>query len=855
MATIRTAIELEDRLSGVLNNVLDTVSMTVSAIEKMNRNLDKPIEASYFDGIRDNIADTSVDLQNLSEKIQKVHDKAEAPIASVPAAAVQPVAAPIHWQSDSLNVFTNTGIERFRQEIQSTETMLHKISESQLNIAANSEQTSVFPAAMTSDMQNMQARITAIQNRVREIGSKPVKLVTAADCAMLEQLRGQLAGITGQQETLNAAVEAMDVSEANRAYLQLSQTVGNTERYIRDNAAEQEKFNKKIDLGISGSDRLTRSIKSAAAAYISVQSLGKVLNLSDDLTQTTARLNMMNDGQQTTAQLQEMIFQSAQRSRGAYQETADAVAKLGLMAGDAFGSSAEVVAFMEQVNKQFRIAGTGADGVRAAMLQLTQAMGSGVLRGEEFNSIFEQAPTIMQSIADYLEVPIGQLRNMAAEGEITAGVVKAAMFAAADETNARFESMPMTFEQVWTSFENQALMAFQPVMDRLSEIANSDRFQEFADNAADSLADVADAALDVLNGLIDVANFVSDNWSDIAPLIESVATAMLFWKTATGLATVAQNLYNASLQACPIVWIIDAIALAIVLGIAFDRMINSVMGNIVGGVYVVRAFFDNCAMWVANLFIAIGKYLKACWNNMLTGFNNTWVGVQKGFWFFVENFLKGIVVISDKINSLVSVFGIEIDTSGMLEQIDNIAAKRQELENQTKAFIDPRKAWNEGWSTFKVFEDGWADKAYKQGEIFGNAMSESHDDIYENVKNGIKSWIFGAEDIGGMAGGAGLGANAFLNDDFSDLYQGVYNIDENTGSMADSLSVTDEELKYLRDIAERETINRFTTAEINFDMSGMQNTVNNDNDIDGILTKITDAVIENVFIAAEGVHA
>ncbi len=381
MATIRTAIELEDRLSGVLNGVLNSVNVTVSAIEKMNGNLNRPIESTYFEEIRNSIARTSVELGNLNEDMERTAGTA----ARVPAVPhMQPAAGAVEWQTDSVNVFTNTGIERFKQEIQSAETMLRRISESQLNIAAHSEQTSIFPAAMTKDMQNMQARITAVQNKVREIGAKPINLVTAADSAMLEQLRGQLAGITNEQESLNAAVEAMDVSEANQAYLRLSRTVGNTERYIRDNAAEQERFNRKIDMGIGGSDKLMRSIKGIAAAYISVQSLTKALDLSDQFSQTTARLNMMNDGLQSTENLQNMIFRSAQRSRGSYQATADAVAKLGLMAGDAFGSSAEVVAFMEQINKQFTIAGTNATGIDAAMLQLTQAMGSGVLRGEEF---------------------------------------------------------------------------------------------------------------------------------------------------------------------------------------------------------------------------------------------------------------------------------------------------------------------------------------------------------------------------------------------------------------------------------------------------------------------------------------
>ena len=196
------------------------------------------------------------------------------------------------------------------------------------------------------------------------------------------------------------------------------------------------------------------------------------------------------------------------------------------MAGDAFSSSEETIAFMEQVNKQFRIAGTEAAGIDAAMLQLTQAMGSGVLRGEEYNSILEQAPNIIQAIADYLEVPKGELKDMAAEGMITADIVKAAMFAAADETNAKFESMPMTFEQIWTSFENHALMAFQPVLERMNEIGNSEAFQGIVDNAITALSVVAGLALEAFDLLVAGAQLLADNWSWLSPIIYGVAGAL-----------------------------------------------------------------------------------------------------------------------------------------------------------------------------------------------------------------------------------------------------------------------------------------------------------------------------------------
>ena len=326
----------------------------------------------------------------------------------------------IEWHSSGVEVFTGSGIERFQQEVQSANDMLNTLGSTQASIAARAAQVNIFPPNMVADMNGMQNRIQAIQTRIQAIEGNPMNLGTDTANAELEQLRSQLHQAVQEQESMNRAVQNMDIQAANQAYLHLSQIVGGTERHIRDNVDEQGRFNRRVEQGTHKTNELKRMIGGVITAYATIQTVSNALSLSDTFASTTARLNMMNDGLQTTQELQDRIFLSAEWSRGLYQATADAVSKLGLMAGDAFDSSQEIVAFMEQVNKQFRIAGTEAAGIDAAMLQLTQAMGSGVLRGEEYNSILEQAPNIIQTIADYLEVPKGKLKDMAAEGKITA---------------------------------------------------------------------------------------------------------------------------------------------------------------------------------------------------------------------------------------------------------------------------------------------------------------------------------------------------------------------------------------------------------------------------------------------------
>lgn len=654
MATIRTAIELQDNFTGVLNSIISAVNMGLSAMDDLNRSMNNPVDTASFDAAREAANQATIAIQNMEAAMQN----ADAPTTGTPAAPQNtapvhipvvpdvpdplvenpaPVPVPVEWQTDNMEVFTGTGVERFQQEVQSANNMLNTLNTTQERIAATAAQTDLFPAGAVADMNNMQNRLTAISQRIQAIESNPLNLGSDEANAELEQLRGQLDQAVQEQEALNRAVENMDVEAANQAYLRLSQTVGNTERYIRDNTDEQGRFNRAIEDGTEQANNLMNMIKGAVAAYVSVQTVQKALDLSDQLTSTTARLNLMNDGLQTTQDLQNMIYLSAERSRGSYQRTADAVSKLGLMAGDAFNSSEEIIAFTEQLNKQFTIAGTEAAGIDAAMLQLTQAMGSGVLRGEEYNSILEQAPNIIQAIADYLDVPKGQLKDMAAEGQITAEIVKNAMFAAADETNAKFESMPKTFSQIWTSFQNTALMAFQPVLQRLNEIANSEAFQAFVENAVEALSMVAGIALEIFDLMVQVGTVIADNWSWISPIVYGVAGALAVYygwlllvkgaeiamAVATGISTLAKMLavpvyaaltgatmadtaaqwgLNAALYACPIVWIIILIIALIALFYAAVAAVNHFAGTTVSATGIICGAFMVALAFIGNIF-------------------------------------------------------------------------------------------------------------------------------------------------------------------------------------------------------------------------------------------------------------
>lgn len=928
MSSIQTGIELNDQFSGVLNNIISSVNLAVSAMADMQQSMNADIDTSSLQGARDEINQATAALNELNDAMQQdrniqptapqveqtapdiappvvdggnqepipvqidpvlpdplIENPDPVPLEVQPNAPpdIDPVEVPVTWQTDNLDVFTGTGVERFQQEVQSANDMLNTLNTTQAHIAQTAQGMDILPDEAVQDMTTMQQRLSAIQQRIQQIENNPVNMGTDQANAELEQLRGQLNNAIQAQNELNDAMQNMDVSAANTAYLQLSQTVGNTERYIRDNVDEQGRFNQEIASGTQQANELTNTIKRAVAAYVSIQSVGKALDISDELTQTTSRLDMMNDGIQTTAELVNMVYAAAQDARGSFSQMADVVARFGNNAKDAFSSSEEVVAFADLIQKQMTIAGASTQEAANAELQLSQALGSGVLRGDELNSIFEQAPNLIQNIADYLDVPIGKIREMAADGELSADVVKAAIFSAADDINSKFNEMPMTWGQMWQSMQNTALIAFQPVLQRLNDLANSEAFQTFVQNAVEAMATLANIVLNIFELVGTVGGFIADNWSVISPIIYGVIGALAVYAAYLGIvkgieiasaaataihsvamsakigvmaaltgqtmaATAAQMGYNGALYACPVVWIIMllialiAIIFAVCNAIAkMTGIANSGFGVITGGVNVVIQFFKNLGLTVANIALGIGNAIAALASNMMTAFHNAICNVQSWFYNLLSTACSVIENIAAALNKLPFV---SFDYSGISSAADDYAAKASEAAGNKEDYTSISDAFNEGFTTFDAFQDGWASYAFNAGAAWG-------DGVADKVSNFSLSDVFGQTDIPNVGDYTSGFNDAIANSGIGD---GVGSIDDNTGKIKDSLDVTEEDLKYLRDIAEQEAINRFTTAEINVDMSGMQNTVNSGDDIDGFMTKLTDSVNEAVDNMTEGVH-
>lgn len=542
-------------------------------------------------------------------------------------------------------------------------------------------------------------------------------------------------------------------------------------RALDELGEQQENFNRQVRNGSDALDGVTDKILGAVGAYAGMRGLEKLVDMSDGFVQTTARLNMINDGLQTTNELTDKIFASAQRARASFTDMADTVAKLSLNAGDAFNSNNETILFAENLNKLFAIAGTEQASIASASLQLTQALGSGVLRGEEFNAVFEAAPNIMQTVADYMDVPIGKLRSMAQDGQITAEVVKGALLNATESINQQFESMPMTWAQVWTGVTNELYYASIP--------------------------------------LLQVISMLAQNWSIIEPIVIGVAGALVVYLAATKgveLATrawaAAQTFLNGVMAMNPIFLIIMAVILLTSLIFAVVAAINkaqgttvSALGVITGAVYALYSFLWNIVASFVNFFANV-------WTDPIGSIMRLFADLADAALQMLELIAKGIDF----------VFGSSL--------ADTVAGWRSGLSEMVEGKYG---AGVEIMPTLDTMD------SFTQGYEFGEGIQDK---------------------IGGM-----FGVDLPETYNLEALEQGVGEIGGYTGSIADSLDITHEDLKYLRDLAEQEAVNRFTTAEIRVEMGGITNQVNNNVDLDGVVDYMATGIQEAMERVAEGVHA
>lgn len=654
-----------------------------------------------------------------------------------------------------------------------------------------------------------------------------------------------------------------------QAGAQLNEIEKNIQKRIQDNVVEQNKFNTALSKGVDKANSLYGKIKSFIGLYAGIQSVKMGLDVSDNISQTTARLNMINDGKQTTDQLQQAIFQSAQNSRASFLDTASVVSKLGILAPQAFNSNMETVKFSELMAKSFKVGGATTSEQTSGMHQLTQAMASGRLQGDEFNSITENAPLLAQAISKYTGKSMGELKDMSKEGLITSDVIKNAVFAMSDEINTKFNSIPQTFGDVVNKIKNNAVNSFMSISSTMSGIFNSERFQGFIDGVSSFINKAFVMINWLIKGISMVGTVLYEIWGPIQPILVTVLGLLTAYKLvmgfiavktaiASGIATIynlallakqtmlgavsvalaqataAQTGLNLAILTCPITWIIAGIALVIAAIYGVVAVFNKITGKAVSATGIIVGVF----YWMGGMIYNI---IAAAWNKLAQTFVSIYnLGVSIAE-FFANVFKHPIRAVAHLFANFINFLIDKVKFLGSI--IDTICGTNVvgKLETVQTAIGD--------WVNEKVGGNEITLKRMDATQVMMDRVGLK--DMYnKGYEKGANFSLFGKNAETGIDTNTEFGNST--NPEVAKSNDLLKNIDKNTKKAGDMLDLSHDEISYLRDLAEREAINRFTTAEVKVDVGGITQHVASALDLDDIVDYMTNKMEEGIAIAAEG---
>lgn len=763
-----------------------------------------------------------------------------------------------------------------------------------------------------------------------------------------------------QQEKLKQATLKTQLAE-EKLTAQKSRTALAAQRL--KNATDQsvnsaKRLNTAFRNSTASANGLVTTVKRLAATYLGVMGTKAVITQSDNITSAENRLNALNgnDANLTQASL-DKIYAASQRSRSGYGDMIGNVSKSMTLAGDAFqGNIDNAIRFQEIMSKAYTVGGASAAEQSSSMYQLMQALGSGILQGDELRSVREGAPLAYKAIEEFCQGVLDtdeSLKDLASRGVITSDMVVAAimdMENGVDNINDKFENTAMTFAQAWIMIKNTALKAFEPVLQKLNDILNSDLGKAIIDGICNGLILLAKTVEWVLGVLEKFFSWCVDNWEWLKYIVigaitviiallaqmawQAIVTAVqaaigfvtMHWQLLLIVAAIMAILYVYELwrqgtitTVEAIIWVLLILAtVALIVGIAMGAMwliwvafalaaIAKILANFAefcGYVNVGIQFLVNAWFWLGNVVMGVWEWIKAVAYNAMVGianiamglwnslcaicenigiaFENGWIHATNTFWSFIQSVLEGVRFLEPAINAIAQAFGAEGFTlSGV---IDDVSSKQKETKAYTSvgdawnsgmntfAYKDLGEAWDKGYNTWDAFEDGWFNDAYDSGYSWGKDIedkinewgsqfqNQSGDengiftDLWELFGGNINELLNGLPDPNDPAYDVGGGYDpSGANDDINDALKKLGGIEDDTGKMADSMELTQEDLEYLRRVADMEWKKEFTTASITVDMSNY-NTISGENDLDGIVEKLADKLYEEMNAVANGVY-
>ena len=608
----------------------------------------------------------------------------------------------------------------------------------------------------------------------------------------------------------------------------------------------------KLRTGLSGMVGQFALATIAANAFMSA--LSYISGLPERLTRASdayagiqARLRMVAGGAQQAAELNDLIYVSAQRARGSYEEMADSVSKIAMTAKKAFPDARDVVPFMEGIQKLFVIGGTGVEQQKNAMLQLTQALGSGKLQGDEFRSIAEAAPLIEQMVARYMQIDPGQLKAISSEGKITADILRNSILTNLDLIEEQFGNMGRTWEQNMQVIKNAGQRAFAPVFAEINALANSEAGQTFANAVVWGLHIAAAAILGVINNVKWLGGVIADHGALIEPILMGLGIAFLALgtsaaasgsmaalgamkhaaalavETAAKLASIAaQEGLNAALYACPLTWIIGLIVALVAVFYLAVAAVNYFAGTSISATGIIFGVFAWLFTQIANLvklqiniFIGFANFLGSVFQDPLGAIYNLFVDIWNGVSEYVGMAVNGII---DMINAIPG-----MDKIRTFDHVEVPALERKEIVN----------------AAFRIDPLAYGNAAYNAEQAYDFGANMTFPGLSEGLMPSAAPYVPG---------------NATPYDGSEDLGKSGRETADNTGAIKEAMEISDEDLKYLREAAEQEAINQYTTATVQIDMGGVNNNISNGMDLDGVMTFMTDGLLEAMAAGAEAVH-